>query len=102
MYDRKKIRSAQNVTDVSFFVVIGAFEPGDIGHFAHHGSAAFRLLAAHNLRLDIEDLQPQPEVGPDAEESLAHDDERRDVEDEIWGQIMEIQAVVEHEPPDKW
>ena len=38
----------------------------------------------------------------DAEESLAHDDKRRDVEDEVWGQIMEIQAVVEHEPPDEW
>ena len=41
-------------------------------------------------------------MGLDAEEGLAHDDERRDVEDEIRGQIMEIQAVVEHEPPDKW
>ena len=26
MYDRKKFRSAQNVTDVSFFVVIVGFE----------------------------------------------------------------------------
>ena len=40
-------------------------------------------------------------MGADAKESLAHDDKRRDVEDEIRGQIMEIQAVVEHEPPDK-
>ena len=58
MYDRKKIRSAQNVTDVSFFVVIGAFEPGDIGHFAHHGASALRLGASHHLRLDIESLEP--------------------------------------------
>ena len=36
------------------------------------------------------------------EEGLSHDDKRRDVEDEVWGQIMEIQAIVEHEPPDKW
>ena len=36
-----------------------------------------------------------------AEESLAHDDKRRDVEDEVRGQIVEIQAVVEHEPPNK-
>ena len=57
-----------------------------------------RLLAAYYLRFDIEGLQPQAEVGPDAEESLAHDDERRDVEDEIRGQIVEIQAIVEHEP----
>ena len=38
----------------------------------------------------------------DAEEGLAHDDKHRDIEDEIRGQIMEIQAVVEHEPPDEW
>src|SRR3954464_1406561 len=41
-------------------------------------------------------------MGADAEESLAHDDKRRDVEDEVWGQIVEIQAVVEHESPDEW
>ena len=40
-------------------------------------------------------------MGLDAEEGLAHDDKRRDVEDEVRRQIMEIQAVVEHEPPDK-
>ena len=38
----------------------------------------------------------------DAEEGPAHDDKRRDVEDEVRGQIVEIQAIVEHEPPDKW
>ena len=41
-------------------------------------------------------------MGLDAEEDLAHDDKRRDVEDEVWGQIVEIQAIVEHEPQDKW
>ena len=41
-------------------------------------------------------------MGRNAEEGLAHDDKRRDVEDEVRGQIVEIQAVVEHEPPDKW
>ena len=41
-------------------------------------------------------------MGADAEESLAHDGKRRDVEDEVRGQIVEIQAVVEHEPPDEW
>ena len=40
-------------------------------------------------------------MGPDAEEGLAHDDKHRDVEDEIGGQIMKIQPVVEHEPTDK-
>ena len=38
----------------------------------------------------------------DAEEGLAHDDTRRDVEDEVRGQIVEVQAIVEHEPPDEW
>ena len=38
----------------------------------------------------------------DAEESLAHDDKRRDVEDKVRDQIVEIQVVVEDEPPDKW
>ena len=47
-------------------------------------------------------LEPEAEMGADAEESLAHDDKRRDVEDEVRGQIVKIQAVVEHEPPDKW
>ena len=36
----------------------GALEPCNVGHFAHHGSAAFLLLAAYYLRLDIEGLQP--------------------------------------------
>ena len=40
-------------------------------------------------------------MGPDAEEGLAHDDKHRDVEDEIGGQIMKIQPVLEHEPADK-
>ncbi len=40
-------------------------------------------------------------MGADAKERLAHDDKRRDVEDEVWGQIVEIQVVVEHEPTDK-
>ena len=40
-------------------------------------------------------------MGLDAEEGLAHDDKPRDVEDEIGGQIMKIQPVLEHEPADK-
>ena len=43
----------------------------------------------------------QAKVGLDAEEGLAHDDKCRDIEDEIWSQIMEVQAVVIHEPPDE-
>ena len=33
------------------------------------------------------------------EKSLAHDNERRDMEDSIWCQIMKIQPLIEHEPP---
>ena len=40
-------------------------------------------------------------MGLDAKEGLAHDDKCRDVEDEIGGQIMKIQPVVEHEPAGK-
>ena len=35
------------------------------------------------------------------EEGLAHDDKRRDVKDEIRGQIMEVQPIVKNEPADK-
>ena len=41
-------------------------------------------------------------MGPDAEESLTHDDERRNVEDEVRGQIMKVQPVVEHKTMDEW
>ena len=67
-----------------------SLKPSNVGHPAHHGASALRLAALHNLRLDIEGLEPQAEVGLDAEEGLTHDDKRRDVEDEIRGQIMEI------------
>ena len=40
-------------------------------------------------------------MGLDAEEGLAHDDKHRDVEDEVRGQIMEIQALIKHEPLDE-
>ena len=65
-------------------------QPHNMGHPAHHGASALRFVALHNLRLDTEGLEPQAEVGLDVEEGLAHDDKRRDVEDEIRGQIMEI------------
>ena len=41
-------------------------------------------------------------MGADAEESLTHDDKRRDVEDKVRGQIMKVQHVVEHETTDEW
>ena len=61
----------------------GALELQDVGHLANHGTAALRLAAAHHLGLDVEGLEPEAEMGADAEESLAHDDKRQDVEDEI-------------------
>ena len=38
----------------------------------------------------------------DAEESLTYNDEHRNVEDEVRGQIMKVQPVVEHETTDEW
>ena len=35
----------------------GAFGPGDIGHFAHHGASALYLLTAHHLRFHVGGLQ---------------------------------------------
>ena len=35
------------------------------------------------------------------EKSLAHNNERRDMEDSVWSQIMKIQPIVEHQPPHK-
>ena len=37
---------------------IGALEPGDIRHLAHHGASALCLLATHHLRFNIEGFQP--------------------------------------------
>ena len=68
----------------------GALQPRNVGHPAHHGASPLRLAALHNLWLDTEGLEPQAEVGLDAEEGLAHDDKCRDVENKIRGQIMEI------------
>lgn len=37
---------------------VGPPGPVDVGKFAHHGAAAFRVLAFDHLRLHIEDLEP--------------------------------------------
>ena len=37
----------------------------------------------------------------DVEKSLAHDNERRDMEDGVWSQIMKVQPIIKHEPPHK-
>ena len=55
--------------------------------FCSDGASALRVLAIYHLRLYVEDFEPQPEVGLDAEEGLAHDDKRRDVEEGIWGHV---------------
>ena len=36
----------------------GPLEPGDVGHFTHHGASALRLLADHHLLFNVEGLQP--------------------------------------------
>ena len=40
-------------------------------------------------------------MGLDAEKDLTYDDEHRYVEDEVRGQIVEVQDILEHEPPDE-
>ena len=62
-----------------------AFWPGDIGQLTHHGASALHVLAIHHLRLHVEDLESQSEVGLDAEESLADDNACRDVEERVRG-----------------
>ena len=59
------------------------------------------MLALDHLRLHIKDLEPQAEVWGDTEKCLTHDDERRDVEEGIQGQIVEIQPVKVHETSDE-
>ena len=41
-------------------------------------------------------------MGHDAEEGLAYGDKRLDVEEEVGGQIMEVQTIVEHKSADEW
>ena len=35
-----------------------ALKPCNVGHPAHHGASALRLIALHNFRLDTEGLEP--------------------------------------------
>ena len=49
---------------------------GDIGELAHHGAATFRVLTLDHFWLHVEDLEPQDEVGGNAEEGFAYDNER--------------------------
>ena len=51
----------------------GPFEPEDVGQLTQHGASAFRLRALHNLRLDVEGLEPQAEVWGNAEEGVTHE-----------------------------
>ena len=73
--------------------------PIDFGELAHHGTTTLRVLPVDHLRLHIKNLEPKAEMWRDAEEGLTHDDERRDVKERIWGQIVKIQPVLEHETP---
>ena len=59
------------------------------------------MLPIDHLGLHINGLKPYAEVWGDAEEGLRHDDERRDVKDGIWSQIMEIEPVIERKPSNK-
>jgi len=63
----------------------GPLRPRGVGQLADHSSAAVRVLPIDHLRLHIEDLEPQAKMWVDAEESLTHDDECRDVEERVRG-----------------
>ena len=78
-----------------------SFGARNLVELAHHGAAALGMLAFDHLRLHIKDLAPQAEVWGDVEEGLTHDDERRDVEEGIRGQIVEILPVIVHKTSDK-
>src|SRR3954462_13780396 len=54
------------------------------------------------LGLTLKVLSQRPKWGRTRRKASHTTIKRRDVEDEVRGQIVEIQAVVEHEPPDKW
>ena len=41
-----------------YCIHIGALEPCDIRHLAHHGASALCLLADHHVRIHVEGLQP--------------------------------------------
>ena len=41
-------------------------------------------------------------MGGDAKEGFANDNKCGNMEDGLRSQIVEIQAVIEHEPPDEW
>ena len=59
------------------------------------------MLPLDHLRLHVKGLEPQAEVRGNVKEGLTYDDKRRDVKEGIRGQIMEIQPIIEHEPPNK-
>ena len=46
-------------------------------------------------------LSHKPKCGLKWRKAFAHNNEQRDMEDGVWSQIMQIQAIVEHEPPHK-
>jgi len=40
-------------------------------------------------------------VGWDSQEALAHHDEDREVEDTLWGQVVEVEPIVVQQPPEQ-
>ena len=79
----------------------GALGPRGIGPPTYGRPAALRLTPPDHLRRHIEGLQPQAEVGGDAEEGFADDNKCRNMEDGLRSQVVEILPIVKHEPSHK-
>ena len=72
-----------------------------MGELADYRPSAVYVLARNGLRLDVEDLEPHVEVRLDPQEGFAKDDEGRNMHKGVRGEIVKIQPVEEHQPPDK-
>ena len=84
--------SASRVVEAALF-----FGP----HGTQHGAPSLYVLSVHHLGLHVEGFEPQPEVGVDAEEGLAHDNEHQDIEEGVRGKIVKIDPIVIHDSPNE-
>ena len=78
-----------------------AWQPLDAVKLADHGSSALCDLATVGLWFDTEQLEPEPEMGLNAEKRLAEDDVGGDVEDGVGRQMMKLEAIEVHEALEK-
>ena len=60
------------------------------------------LFRSVGVALHVEDPLSQPPVRVNAEEALAQDDEAADVKDGVGREVVELDAVRVHQPPDEF